>query len=109
MINLRYLETSFPNHPELVAEVIDTLIIEYPSFVNHLKDAIRTNNLFQMSEIAHKWKYTAKILGLDSLVSDLRQLEYCEKLNRLETEQLGQKLFLQMESVFHELKSYEAA
>lgn len=109
MISFNHLNKLFPDDPSIANDLINVFISEYPQFLEQINEALRNKNQTQLAFIGHKWKYSAKVLGMEPLTSHFRELENCEELSQEETKALSLVLLEMMNGVFQELKNYEAA
>ena len=107
MINLEYLTKTFPGDIQIINTVIDVFKIEYPKFVEEFKSLVISKELEKLKKLAHRWQYTAKILGALELRKDFQKLEAYEHLTDIEIDKLSIKILDQMANTFLELKKYE--
>ncbi|MEO9967828.1 MAG: hypothetical protein ABJF11_18695 [Reichenbachiella sp.] len=109
MISFNYLRKAFPNDPGLIEQVVDIYISEYPEFISKFTYSVRNRDMEEVKKLVHKWQYTAKILGLIGLQSDLMKLEEYSSLTSLEIDELTIAVLDSVEKNFDELKAYKIA
>ncbi|PIB34730.1 hypothetical protein BFP72_04565 [Reichenbachiella sp. 5M10] len=107
MMNLNYFNTLFPNQPEIIETVIDLTISEFPQFKRDVKRCVKKVDKVGLKKLAHKWQYTAKILGINEVWNNLDAFRECEKLGERRIKQLTTSVITQLEVVvdkLHELR-----
>ncbi|MEO9804883.1 MAG: hypothetical protein ABJF04_16625 [Reichenbachiella sp.] len=109
MISFNYLNETFPGDTELIDQVIDIYLSEYPTFIAQFKTSVMKGDYKEMKELAHKWQYTAKVLGLKGLYSDLKLLGEYNKLVPFEMDQITARVAYLVEENYIELLAYKAA
>lgn len=109
MINLNYFKTVFPDQPRLVETIIDLTVAEYPQFKRDLKRCTRNDDRESLRKMAHKWQYTAKILGLDDLWNTLDIFRDCKELRRIELNRAVCRVLDQLEVIIEDMRSSRVA
>lgn len=109
MINFNYLNERFPGDSELIDQVVDIYLSEYPTFIAQFKTSIIKGDFRNMKDLAHKWQYTAKVLGLKELHSDLIQLGEYHKLAPFEMDEITARVSNLVEENYIELLAFKAA
>ncbi|UXP32117.1 hypothetical protein N6H18_17375 [Reichenbachiella agarivorans] len=109
MINLNYLNTLFPNQPQIIETVISLAISEFPQFKRDFKRCTKNEDKHGLKKLAHKWQYTAMILGIDDIKHNLEKFRECEKFKAIQIAQLSSEVINQLEGVVKELHHLKSA
>lgn len=109
MINLNYFESAFPGEPQLVNQIVDVTLAEFPEFIEDFKKNIAVHDLNGIKDLAHRGQYTAKVFGVDGLRSKLGQLEALEEQSPEEIASLSSLVIDDMEQMLSELSRHAFA
>ncbi|SMD36006.1 hypothetical protein SAMN04488029_2654 [Reichenbachiella faecimaris] len=109
MINFNYLNEVFSGDAQLIDDVLDIYISEYPEFEARFANCMARREMEEISKMAHKWQFTAKVLGLVELKNDLIQLQDYANLTFHETDQLTTKVLGQVKEAFGQLLTHRTA
>lgn len=110
MINLNYFKTIFPDQPRLVETVMDLTISEYPRYKRDMVRCAKNEDREGLKRLAHKWQYTAKILGLDEIWEILDQLfRTCAEMSTMELHGTVNRAIDLLDELIGELRSCRMA
>ncbi len=74
-IDLTYLESVTDGNKDLMKELIDIFKMQVPEYLDDFKAAYDAKDMRAVGKIAHKAKSSVAIMGMASLVNQLRELE----------------------------------
>lgn len=73
--NLTYLKNFAGGDQEFIRQMIELFFTQVPEELNHIKQQATLNNLSDVKNIAHKLKSSVSLLGAESMVRHLKQIE----------------------------------
>ena len=109
MISFSYLNQTFPGDTELVDQIVDIYISEFPMFNVEFKNSVRSKDYETMRELVHKWQYTVQVLGLEEIYQDMIRLQEYSHLSDLEIDEITTRVARGVEENYIELLAFRAA
>lgn len=109
MISFSYLNQTFPGDTELVDQIVDIYISEFPMFNVEFKNSVRSKDFETMKELVHKWQYTVQVLGLEEIYQDMIRLQEYSHLSDLEIDEITTRVARGVEENYIELLAFRAA
>lgn len=109
MISFSYLNQTFPGDTELVDQIVDIYVSEFPMFNVEFKNSVKSKDFVTMRELVHKWQYTVQVLGLEGLHADMVRLQEYQHLSDLEIDEITTRVARGVEENYIELLAYKAA
>lgn len=75
LVNLSYLIESSLNDEEYVKMMIDMYIKNTPDYLENFSKLLQEENLEELKRLAHKFKASVTIMGIDPVTTIIEQLE----------------------------------
>ncbi|MEA3496964.1 MAG: Hpt domain-containing protein [Bacteroidota bacterium] len=85
LYNLSHLQEISGGKKEFEKDIIETFLKQYPKIIEKMREFFNDKNWDQLSEIAHKFKSTATLLGINKIYEkDLELEKEAKKKNNLD-------------------------
>lgn len=78
-IDLTYVNEIAEGNNDLIVELIDIYKSQVDEYILEFKKYLETENWLSLGALAHKSKSSAAVMGLNSLATDLKELEILAK------------------------------